>query len=170
MKIKIMLLAFSILFVPACISTLTISNTSGLSQEEIDQIPKGASKVIVKMHGVTPDALYNDIYAALIKRGHRVMKSDKEHHYITTEGKDIGESTMQRMTIVITNESDYCQAIITSEWKAGSQSATTASMIAGMPITNEWGRVVFEVNRMGIAFAECVAVAREIPGAIISYD
>ena len=72
--------------------------------------------------------MYNEIYSSLLLRGHRIDKDDKERYYITTEGKDVGQSTLQRSTIVINENNGTSKAIIRSEWKPG----TTATMGASM--------------------------------------
>lgn len=151
-----------------CISTSHIATTSGVKESQLKDIPKGAKDVIIEKD-VSADELYEAIYSALLLRGHRISKEDKGRHYITTEGKDIGESTLQRSTIAITEENGIAKATIRTEWKAGTEAAMGASMFAGVAVFADWTQAKWESGRPGIAFAESVSVANEVKDGRISF-
>ena len=152
-----------IIFCLSCVGTSSITGTSGLSQAELSAIPKGATEVII--HGQDRNELYERIVNILIQRGHRINREDKDRFYLTTEGKDVGESTLQRMTIVV---SENAEAIIRTEWMPGMQANTMATAFSGLDVTSTWETAKYEVSRLGIAFAESVAVAKAT-GGVISY-
>lgn len=159
-----------IIFCLSCVGTSSITGTSGLSQAELSAIPKGATEVII--HGQDRNELYERIVNTLIQRGHRINREDKDRFYLTTEGKDVGESTLQRMTIVV-SERDFClgdcaEAVIRTEWMPGMQANTMATAFSGLDVTSTWETAKYEVSRLGIAFAESVAVAKAT-GGVISY-
>lgn len=98
------------------------------------------------------------------------FKDDKQRHYITAEGKDIGTSTTQRMTIVVTQKDNNSQVKIASEWKAGTVATITAIAASGIPFTTDWMTTKWEIDRLGVAFAECVKIASQIKNGNISYE
>lgn len=152
-----------IIFCLSCVGTSSITGTSGLSQAELSAIPKGATEVII--HGQDRHELYERIVNTLIQRGHRINREDKDRFYLTTEGKDVGESTLQRMTIVV---SENAEATIRTEWMPGMQANTMATAFSGLDVDSAWETAKYEVSRLGIAFAESVAVAKAT-GGVISY-
>lgn len=147
----------------SCVGTASISATSGLSELELSAIPKGATEVIV--NGNDRAELYEKIVNALIQRGHRISREDKERFYLTTEGKDVGESTLQRMTIVVNEDS---KAIIKSEWMPGQDATNAATAFSGIPQTASWSKASYEVGRPGIAYAEAVAIGK-LTGFVMEY-
>jgi hypothetical protein len=153
-----------------CISVSHISTTSGVKEEYLSNVPKGAEVVIVNKNNISADSLYEEVYTILLSRGHRILKDDKERHYITTEGKDVGQSTLQRMTLVITEKENSSQLRITTEWKGGTEASAMATAMSGIPIQSDWSLAKWEINRLGIAFAESVAIANEIKDGKISYE
>ena len=169
MKKKNILLIFGLLPVLAsCITKSLISETSGVNTSELNNIPNGAKEIIIERSG-TAEELYNDLFTALLSRGHRIDKDDKERGYITTEGHDVGQSTTQRMTIVISEKDISAKANIITEWKAGTEAAMFASGLSGIQILSDWSKATWETGRPGIAFAESVAVAKKVVGGLISY-
>lgn len=155
-------LPFVFLFA-GCIGTGTIVGTSGLSQSELASIPHRATEVIVT--GQDRAQLYDRIVDALIQRGHRIGHEDKERFYLTTEGKDVGQSTLQRMSIVV---NDKAEAVIKTEWMPGMFATMIATGASGLDVDGSWEVAKYEGSRLGIAFAESVAVAKAT-GGVISY-
>jgi hypothetical protein len=154
----------------SCISVSHISTTSGVKEDYLSDIPKEAKVVIIDKNNISADSLYEEVYTVLLSRGHRILKDDKERHYITTEGKDVGQSTLQRMTVVITENENSSKLKITTEWKGGTEASAMATAMSGIPIQSDWALAKWEINRLGIAFAESVAIANEIKGGNISYE
>ena len=102
MKKKNILLILGLLPVlSSCITKSLISETSGVSSSELNIIPNGANEIIIERSG-TAEELYNDIFTALLSRGHRIDSDDKERGDITTEGQVVGQYTTQRMTNELT--------------------------------------------------------------------
>jgi len=170
-KLKL-LLAFiiSASMLISCASNQTLSDTSGLPIEVIENIPLGAKSILINKDNVSADSLYEEIYFALLKRNHRIFKDDKQRHYLTTEGKDVGQSTLQRMTIFINEKENGSEGKITVEWKPGMEATTFASGMSGLQVNSDWGQAYYAIDRLGIAFAEGVAVAREVNNGVITYE
>lgn len=156
----------SVLFLlTSCLSMSHITTTSGLDESSLKDIPKEA-KVVVVQKNIPVDKLYEEVYTVLLTRNHRIAKDDKKRHYITTEGKDVGQDTYQRVIVAIIEKGNTSTMRITTEWKASSNMA----QIAGMTLSQDWATAKWEVSRLGLAFAESVAIAREIKGGRISYE
>lgn len=159
-----------ILLLSGCIGISTISKTSGINIGQLNSIPAKSKIVLVSKANTSADSLYDELFSILLSRSHRIYKDDKTRHYITTEGKDVGESTLQRMTIVITETESSSRAKITTEWKAGADAAALGSAISGIAYQAGWAQVYWEASRLGIAFAESVAIAIEIKEGKVSYE
>lgn len=162
-------LVLTALFMTSCIGTSHVSKTSGLSQDYLNMITKNAEVITVVKHDTPADVLFEEVYGILLDRGHRISKDDKERHYIATEGKDAGESTVQRMIINISENTNNSEMKIRTEWKAGTEAMMGASMFAGVRINQEWTTAKWEAGRPGIAFGESVAIASAIKNGIVSY-
>jgi hypothetical protein len=152
----------------SCISKFLIVETSGLSKDEINSIPKGTSTVFVKKQ-ISPDNLYEESAMVLVSRGHRIEKEDKDRLYIATEGKDVGESTQQRMFISITEKNGTSTAKILTEWNGGAEAQWMATIMAGTAYYGAWQPAKFETGRPSIAIAESVVIAKLLNGSI-SYE
>lgn len=145
----------------SCIGTNTVAQTSGLSYAELASVPKGSKEVVIK--GTDGALLFDNIISVLLQRGHRIIKDDKERLYILTEGKDIGESTLQRMTIAINSSGE---ATIKSEWMPGQDATIGASAMSGINFTPSWSIAVYTTGRPAIAFAEAVAIGKAVGGDV----
>jgi hypothetical protein len=160
-----------ILFVmTSCLGISLISSSSGLDEGSLNKIPTGVKIIYVEKKNASISEYYEDVISILMSRGHRIMKEDKERHYVTTEGRDIGQSTLQRMTLFITEKNNSCILKITTEWKAGTEATAMASAMGGIPMQSEWSTASWEINRLGMAFAESLAIAKEIKEGIITYE
>lgn len=78
-------------------------------------------------------------------------------HYITTEGKDLGNSTLQRMLITIKGKGQDSKLKISTDWMPGIMALDATDILA-----REWSSAHWGVSRPGIAFAESVAIANEV--------
>lgn len=157
---------FLALFLSSCITVSHVAQTSGIDESKLKEIPENSSEVILEKD-VTPQELFNEVYASLLLRGHRISKDDKERLYITTEGKDVGQSTLQRSTIVVSEIDNGAKAVIKSEWKPGTSAALGGSMFAGVALSLEWEQATWVNGRPGIAFAEAFAIADGVGGKVI---
>ncbi|MFA5587683.1 hypothetical protein [Proteiniphilum saccharofermentans] len=165
---KKILLGLTVLL-SGCISMTHIAETSGIESEILKTVPKNATEVILKKD-VSAIDLYNELYSSLLSRGHRIDRDDKERFYITTQGKDVGQSTLQRSTIVVTEDSGTSTAVIRSEWKPGTTATLGGSMFAGVGISADWEKATWaETGRPQIAMAEAIAIGYGVKGAVISF-
>jgi hypothetical protein len=170
MKKSILLGIILSLLISSCGSILDIATVTGVKEESLNTIPKGARTIVVIKPGVSADSLYEELFTVLLSRGHRILKEDKVRHYITTEGKDIGMSTLQRMTLVITDFGSNATLKINSEWKAGAEASLMASGISGLNYNADWASATWEISKLGIAFAEGLAVAQGIKNSSITFE
>ena len=168
---KIILLCFYVsIILYGCGSIMDISTATGVKEESLRTIPYGASSILVTKQGTSADNLYEEVFSALISRGHRITTADKTRYYITTEGKDVGLSTLQRMTLVIDDKGQSPVLTIRSEWKAGAEASLMASGISGISYIADWAKSKWEISRLGVAFAEGYAIALLIENAEITFD
>ena len=164
---NVLLISILVVFT-GCVSVSHIAQTTGVSESQLNTISKNASEIIVEK-SISASGLYEEVYSVLISRGHRISKDDKERYYITTEGKDAGESTLQRSTIVISEGDGVSTALIRSEWKPGTEAAMGASIMAGIGISSDWSQAKWETGRPGIAFAEGLAIANSVKNGKITF-
>jgi hypothetical protein len=165
---KIILFTLVSFLLTSCFTMQKISEISNLSEDELNEIPNEAKEVLIKKECSAKD-LYNDIYDILIDKGHRINKSDEDRYYITTEGRDVGESTLQRMTISVKEDDNIANAKILTDWKAGSAATAGAQAATGLYIQSDWQPAKWEISRLGNAFAETVYIAKQVENSEISY-
>jgi len=166
---RIAISIFVSIFLQSCISVSNISKNSGVNQRQLTNIPKGTKVINVEKDNITTDSLYEEVYSILLLRGHRIFKDDKQRHYITTEGKAVGEATLQRMTLVVSENGNSINLEIRTEWKPGMEATMMASAVSGIPVSSDWAIAKWEISRLGISFAESVAIANKIKGGRVSY-
>lgn len=153
-----------------CISVATISTTSGLNSGNLSGIPADSEIVIVEKENSTADVLFEEVITILLSKGHRIDRDDKKRYYITTEEKNVGKSTLQRMTLVIHETDNKAVLRITTEWKEVTEAIVMLSATFGVTAQSQWSGAKWKINRLGIAFAESVAIASEIKNGVISYE
>ena len=157
-------------FFSGCIGVSYITATTGANESLIREIPRGSKVVIVEKENIKEEDLYNEVYDILLSRGHRIQKDDHVRHFITTEGKDVGESTLQRMALVVSGTATGAKLTITTEWKPGTQATVMATAVSGIPVISDWAEAKWEINRLGIAFSESVVIASQIKNSHLYYD
>jgi len=134
-----------------------VTASSLLTPEERDIIPKGATKVIAvtdKQGG----ELFDFMYSTLIEDGFRIDESNKDQGYISTQGKEIEQETMIRLSVVLVDST----ATFTGQWNV------TASMQAGL--SAGWGATASgwsdaswgDSGRPSLAFAYMFKYAEKI--------
>lgn len=165
---KKLLFALLVILLTGCIGVSHIAQTSGLSELELKKIPQGAKEVILQKD-VTVSELYEEIYSSLLLRGHRIAKDDKERHYIMTEGKDVGQSTLHRLTVLVTENEGKSTATIRTEWKPGTEAVMGASIATGVGISADWSQATWLADRSGLAFAESAAIANGVKDGKITF-
>ncbi len=153
-----------------CITTQQVKQSSGLTEAITRDIPLNSSIVTVTQSQTTPQQLYNYLFQIAVSRGHRIETEDKERFYFTTQGKDVGTSTLQRMTVSVMKISDsISEATIHTDWMGGTSVNSMYSGMMGASVTQEWERAYWMKGRPGIAFAESVSVAWKIPRGKVNY-
>lgn len=157
-------------FLSGCIGLSDIADVSGVEEQSLRDIPPKAEAIIVEKSDVSADAFYEEVIDILLSRGHRILREDKQRHYLTTEGKDVGQSTLQRMVLTISKAGDSVELKILTEWKGGTEASIMASSMSGIPVVSEWATASWELNRPGIAFSESYAVATQIRNGIIKFE
>lgn len=145
-----------------------IHENTGVPERELMNIPDNARTIIVKKK-TTADSLYNEFYNALLTRGHRIANSDNQRLFINTEGKNIGMSTLQRMTVIVNEQSGYAVIRIQTEWMAGTQATAMASSLSGVHIDSNWEISRWSIDRSGNAFAESIAVVLSLDGISVDF-
>ena len=158
-----LLLTFIIsIFCSSCIGVSHIIATTGASESLVNEIPKGAKVVFVEKENITEADLFNEVYTILLSRGHRIQKDDPNRYYIMTEGKDVGQSTLQRMTLVVTKTEKGAKLKINTEWKPGTGTNIMVAGATSIPVYLDWAEAKWEINRLGIAFSERLVLARQL--------
>ncbi len=153
-----------------CITAYQVKQSSGLTEAITRDIPLNASTVTVTQSQTTPKDLYEYLIQITVSRGHRIEKEDKERFYFTTQGKDVGTSTLQRMTVSVMKLSDdKSEATIHTDWMAGTDMNALYSGMMGVSVDMKWERAYWMKGRPGIAFAESVSVAWKVPRGKVNY-
>ncbi|MCD4725692.1 MAG: hypothetical protein K8R63_12710 [Bacteroidales bacterium] len=128
-----------------------------LSPEERADIPKGANKVIVQSDKQGGD-LFDHVYSTLITDGFRIDESNEEQGYISTQGKEIDQETMLRLSVVIMDSTATFigQWDVTASMKAGLSAGFGATGSGWSDAT--WG----DAGRPSLAFAYMFKYAERI--------
>jgi outer membrane murein-binding lipoprotein Lpp len=169
---KITVLALSVLFVflmVGCQSTSKISELSIMNADYLKKIPHLANRIYVTKSGVSAEKMCEEVRNILISRNHMTIIFDKEKHLITTEAKDVGYATLQRMSFAIEDNGTDCQVVISTQWKSGSKAKGFAFPVTGYSLQPNWAMAQWEKNRLGIAMAESAAIAHDIDKGLVSY-
>ncbi|NLH53712.1 MAG: hypothetical protein GX459_12800 [Bacteroidales bacterium] len=165
-KAAITILIFVSIITTGCITIGTLSQVSGLSKDYLNEVPPYSKMIYIEKENVPIDKLYDELLGIIIDRNHRIVKDDRQMHYIVTEGRDVGQSTLQRMTISIKQTNNLCIAKIATEWKAGTEAMMMANAMSGIVANSDWATAYMAPSRPGIAFTESLRIAKETGGEI----
>jgi hypothetical protein len=168
-KNVLIVMILSVFLIAGCKSVSKVSGTGDLNVDYLKKIPHLANRIYVKEQGVTADKMCDELLNILASRNHMTVLVDREKHYITTETKDVGHSTLQRMIISIEEKGDDSQMEIITQWRSGSKAVGFAYPVAGYALQEDWSPTQWEKNRLGIALAESAAVANEFKNGAVSY-
>jgi hypothetical protein len=134
----------------------------------INKIPENADRVIVISNA---DSLFHKVKLALVQNDFRIDDSDKSTKSITTEGKDIGKSTVVRYTIFIKGT----KIVGTAGWMPGASKKATTELLTGAltgistnPNTG-WRKAEWKKGRYKSAFASLVGLLQKIPHTKIKF-
>jgi hypothetical protein len=141
-----------------------------LKTDYLKKIPHLANRIYVTTQSVPADDMFDELLNILLSENYMTVIVDKERHYITTETKDVGHSTLQRMTFSIQEKGNDSQLTITTEWKSGAKALGFAFPVTGFSLQENWSPTRWEKNRLGIAFAGSAAIANEFKDSSVSYN
>lgn len=159
MKSVIFFIFFPVLFY-SCVSQ------NFVSQEEYDTIPKG-SEVIEVYSEQNSDSLFKQVYSLLIESGFRIDTQNKEMHSISSEGKDVGQSTLGRFNIFIKDSHKGSLLTIRTEWMPGANAQMMAGAMSGLKIYTQWSTARFgDKGRPEFTFLYGVHFAKKISGSV----
>lgn len=169
-KITVLFHISAFVFVMAgCQSASKISGSVDIKSDHLKKIPHLANRILITKEGISADKMCDELKNILISRNHLTVIFDKEKHIIRTETKDIGHSTLQRMTFTVEEKDNDSQVRIITEWKSGAKAKGFVFPVAGYSLQSNWVPMQWEKNRSGIAFTESAAIAHEIVNGIVSY-
>lgn len=153
-----------------CQSTSKIVATNSMNSDFVKEIPHLANRIYVTKQGISPDNMLEELRNILLSRGHVIVIYDKSKHYIVTDTKDVGNSTLQRMTFAIKQNNGDSQLKITTEWKSGSKAKGFVFPVSGYCLQQDWAPARWEKNRLGIAFAESAVIAHQFKDGLVTFD
>lgn len=155
---SIILVLLSLLF----ISCATLSNVSSLNKKELDRIPIGAEKVIIKSD-LDKESAFNMLLKILGREGWVIDKMLKENFSITTDSKNIGEDTHLRMNMFVDEKNSSTEIIIRGDWKYGQETQIRMQVITGITAASSYTPVKFtnELNKPSLAFTGMIKFAKQ---------
>lgn len=160
---------YFILFVLAlssCVGTFAL-----LDQSELQQIPKGSSKVIVTVP-MDQNTLLTYVAKQLAREGFPVQ-TDKLAMQVSTGSKSIeGGATVRIIANVDTVENNSI-VTISGEWGLNSEGQAALFAFSGSDMPGVSNKIVNEgaiaTTKPGIAFQHMVLIAKSIPNGTITY-
>jgi len=144
----------------SCMSTSMF--TTIISEDDINQIPINANKIIVQ-NSIDQASNYTQSYKALLAQDYHIEFDNKEQGYISASKQDI-KDTYVRLNITCLQKS----ISITSEWKAGSQSEMMAQAISGVTLRSTWQNAKWTKtsDKQSVSFANAVKFSKALEGEI----
>lgn len=127
------------------------------------RIPANADKVVA-YSAQPPQDLYAALYKTLILDGHRISSENKDMMMLSTEGKDIGESTTVRLTVVVEKTDAGSKATIKGDWRLGQMGQMWVNSALGVSTNADWMAVIWKASepRNKRAFAYMTGVAKKV--------
>ena len=164
------LFILSVFLMAGCHSVSKVCETGDMNADYLKKIPHLANRIYVTEQGISADKMCDELLNILASRNHMTVLVDREKHYIATETKDVGNSTLQRMIISIKETGEDSQMEIITQWRSGSKAVGFAYPVAGYSLQEDWAHTQWEKNRLGIALAESAAIANEFKNGAVSYN
>ncbi len=154
------------------IISATISLQSCMSYKELftiipeqtaNEIPLNAYKIIIK-NDSTLEENYNNSYKILLAQDYRIENNNKEMGDISASKKDIHD-TYVRLNVTCSKGS----ITVTSEWKAGQESAIMTAAMTGITVNYGWenAKWIKRADRQSIAFAKAVSFSKELSKTLV---
>jgi hypothetical protein len=169
-KTTFAVLIISAFLMAGCQTTSRVAHPGDLKAEISKKIPHLSNRIYVTKQGASADKAFDELLDILVMSNHMTLVVDKERHIITTDTKDVGHSTLQRMTFVIEDKGYDAQIKITTQWRSGANAVGFAFPVAGYSLQEDWAPTQWEKNRLGIAMAESNTIANKFEKAIVSYE
>jgi len=89
-------------------------------------------------------ALYDKIYEALLRDGFRIDQENEKRGHISTQGKDVGQSTMLRMQIFIEDDGENrSMANFRAQYKPGADAEMGAQAFSGLTVDADYEKAVW---------------------------
>jgi hypothetical protein len=164
------ILIISVFLMTGCQSISKVSETGDLKAEISKKIPHLTNRIYVTKQGVSADKVIDELLDILVSSNHLTLMVDRERHIVATDTKDVGHSTLQRMTFVIEEKGDDAQIKITTQWRSGANAVGFAYPVSGYSLQEDWAPTQWEKNRLGIAMAESNTIANKFEKGIVSFD
>lgn len=157
--VKLFFLLIS-LFCSACVSQKFIP------KEETKLIPKG-SQIIELKSDAEPKEIYKTVYSLLLENGFRIEKENIDMLTISTEGKDVGQSTFGRIYIIIKKDTNGSILTLRPEWKPGADAQMMASAMTKLNVYTEWAPAKWgDTGRPELVFSYFVSLSKKISNSI----
>jgi hypothetical protein len=169
-KTTFAVLIISAFLMAGCHSISKISESGDFNAEISKKISHLSNRIYVTKQGVSADKVFDELLDILVLNNHMTLLTDRERHIVTTDTKDVGHSTLQRMTFVIEEKGDDAQIKITTQWRSGANAVGFAFPVAGYSLQEDWAPTQWEKNRLGIAMAESNDIASKFDKGIVSYE
>ena len=166
---KIHLNIFLIVILSGCISYTRIGGVVGLSEEYLMEIPDSSKNVIVDKENITADSLFKEVRYILYLMDHEVAVEDPVGKYILTRPKVLGLDTEQRMKLIVVDNLGSSRLTISADWRGETDIHSVDQAMTGIPIEKDWDEARWGLNMSGVAFAECVAVGKQIQEGKVSF-
>lgn len=138
-----------------------------LTPEQAAKIPRKA-EVIEVQSDRKPEDLYLALYKMIAAEGNRISAENKEMMTLSTEGKDIGQSVIVRMNLVVDKMGEGSRAMIRVDWKVGTEAKMMVWAATGASLDYDWMRATWAIEgRPQVAFAYAAMLARMAPGRVV---
>lgn len=148
------------LFFSSCVSQKFIP------KEETRLIPTGSQIIEIKTE-TEPKEIYKTVYSLLIENGFRVDKENADMLTLSTEGKDLGQSTFGRIYITIKKDNNGSLLTLRPDWKPGAEAQMMASAMTNLNVYTEWTPAKWGVSgRPELVFSYFVSFAKKISNSI----
>lgn len=157
------LLILTVIIIVSCVS---INNYC--PEEITENIPKGASKIIVTSE-LSKAELYNQVLIELTRDEVPFHAMNQEMFIVNTDYKFINSGTFIKMNILVEEKESYSKATMIGSWTYGQQNAETISSIMlnnKSWFTVKWGS---PFEKQSIAMAYIVNLANKLNHTTINY-
>ncbi len=157
------LLLIAIIIVTSCASV-----NKYCLEEFTENIPKGASRVIITSE-LTPTELYNQVLLELTRNEVQFNTINQAVFIIHTDYRYINSGTFIKINILVEEKGSYSRATMIGSWTYGQQNAVTLRSLESDNhpwFTVKWGN---QFEKQSMAMAYIVNIANELNHTEIAY-